>query len=60
MNWRYLRGNLDFALRVGIDPRTLNEALKTETDQIPVLDEILSELSQAKVLIYVQDIGTAY
>lgn len=60
MNWRYVRGNLDFALRVAIDPQPLNEALKTETDQIPVLDEILSELSQAKVLISVQDIGTAY
>jgi hypothetical protein len=33
------------ALRVCIDPRPLNEALKRETYQIPVLYEILLELS---------------
>ncbi|PFX15009.1 Transposon Ty3-I Gag-Pol polyprotein [Stylophora pistillata] len=37
------------ALRVCIDPRPLNEALKRVTYQIPILDEILPELSQAKV-----------
>ena len=37
------------ALRVCIDPRPLNEALKRETYQIPILDEILPESSQAKV-----------
>ena len=37
------------APRVCIDPRPLNEALKRETYQIPILDEILPELSQAKV-----------
>ena len=37
------------ALRVCIDPRPLNKALKRETYQIPILDEILPELSQAKV-----------
>jgi len=36
-------------LRVCIDPWPLNEALKRETYQIPVLDEIVPELSQAKV-----------
>ncbi|PFX25191.1 Retrovirus-related Pol polyprotein [Stylophora pistillata] len=37
------------ALRVCIDPRPLNKALKKETYQIPILDEILPELSQVQV-----------
>ena len=37
------------ALRVCLDPRPLNKALKRETYQMPVLDEILPELAQAKV-----------
>ena len=37
------------ALRVCIDPRPLNKALKKETYQIPILDEILPKLSQAQV-----------
>ena len=37
------------ALRVCLDPRLLNKALKRETYQMPVLDEILPELAQAKV-----------
>ncbi|KAK3723357.1 hypothetical protein QZH41_002823 [Actinostola sp. cb2023] len=37
------------ALRVCIDPRELNKALKRETYQLPILDEILPELAQAKV-----------
>ena len=47
------------ALRVCIDPRPLNEALKRETYQIPVLDEILPELSQAKVFSTV-DLRSGY
>ena len=47
------------ALRVCIDPRPLNEALKRETYQIPILDEILPELSQAKVFSTV-DLGLGY
>ena len=37
------------ALRICIDPRPLNKALKRETYQMPVLDELLPELAQAKV-----------
>ena len=37
------------ALRISIDPRPLNKALKRETYQMPVLDELLPELAQAKV-----------
>ena len=37
------------ALRVCIDPKELNTALKRERYQLPVLDDILPELSQAKV-----------
>ncbi|KAK3742424.1 hypothetical protein QZH41_001017, partial [Actinostola sp. cb2023] len=37
------------ALRVCNDPRELNKALKRETYQLPILDEILPELAQAKV-----------
>ena len=37
------------ALRVCVDPRPLNKALKRETYQMPVLDEVLPELAQAKV-----------
>ena len=37
------------ALRICIDPRPLNKALKRETYQIPVLDEILPVLAQEKV-----------
>jgi hypothetical protein len=37
------------ALRVCIDPRPLNKALKRETYQMPVLDELLPGLAQAKV-----------
>ena len=47
------------ALRVCIDPRPLNEALKRETYQIPILDEILPELSQAKVFSTV-DLRSGY
>ena len=47
------------ALRVCIDPRPLNEALKRETFQIPILDEILPELSQAKVFSTV-DLRSGY
>ena len=36
-------------LRVCVDPRPLNKALKRETFQKPILDEILPDLSQAKV-----------
>ena len=37
------------ALRVCVDPRPLNKALKRETYPMPILDEILPDLSQAKV-----------
>lgn len=37
------------ALRICVDPRPLSKALKRETYQMPILDEILPELSQAKV-----------
>ena len=37
------------ALRICVDPRPLNKALKRETYQMPVLDELLPELAQAKV-----------
>ena len=37
------------ALRVCVDPRPLNKALKRETYPMPVSDEILPDLSQAKV-----------
>lgn len=47
------------ALRVCIDPRPLNEALKRETYQIPVLDEILPESPQAKVFSTV-DLRSGY
>ena len=40
------------ALRVCIDPQPLNGALKWETCQILVLDEILPELSEAKVYLH--------
>ncbi len=36
-------------LRLCIDPRPLNKALRRETLQMPVLDELLPELTQAKV-----------
>ena len=38
------------ALRVCVDPRPLNKVLKRETYPMPILDEILPDLSQAKVL----------
>ena len=47
------------AQRVCIDPRQLNEALKRETFQIPILDEILPELSKAKVFSSV-DLRSGY
>ena len=37
------------ALGVCVDPRPLNKALKRETYPMPILDEILLDLSQAKV-----------
>ena len=37
------------ALRICIDPRPLNAALKRERYQLPVLEDILPELSKAKV-----------
>ena len=37
------------ALRVCIDPQALNKALKRERYQLPVLDDLLPELSKAKV-----------
>jgi len=37
------------ALRVCVDARPLNKVLKRETYPMPILDEMLPELSQAKV-----------
>ena len=37
------------ALRICIDPRPLNQALKTETYQLPVLDDLMPDLAKAKV-----------
>ena len=37
------------ALRVCVDPRPLNKALKRDTYPMPILNEILPDLSQAKV-----------
>lgn len=37
------------ALRICIDPRPLNAALKRERYQLPILEDILPELGQAKV-----------
>ena len=39
----------DGSLRICIDPRSLNLALKREHYQLPVLDDILPDLSKAKV-----------
>ena len=36
-------------LRVCLDPQCLNKALKREHFRLPVLDDILSELSNAKL-----------
>ena len=47
------------ALRVCIDPRPLNKALKRERYQLPVLDDILPELAQAKVFSTV-DLRSGY
>ena len=46
-------------LRVCIDPKQLNSALKREHYQIPVLDELLPELSKAKVFSTV-DLTSGY
>ena len=47
-----------------LDPQELNKALKREHFQLPTLDDILPNLSNAKrfstVLIYVLRIGTSY
>ena len=37
------------ALRVSIDPKPLNAALKRERYHLPVLDDLLPELAEAKV-----------
>ena len=37
------------ALRICIDPKHLNAVLKRETYQLPILDDMLPELAQAKV-----------
>ena len=37
------------ALRICIDPRPLNQALKRETYQLPVLDDLMPDLAKAKV-----------
>ena len=39
----------DGSLRVCLDPRPLNKALKRERYQLPVLDDVLPSLSQAKI-----------
>ena len=47
------------ALRVCIDPRPLNAALKRERYQLPILDDILPELAKAKVFSTV-DLRSGY
>ena len=50
-------------LRVCLDPQELNKAPKCEHFQLPTLDDILPNLSNAKLfllLIYVLRIGTSY
>ena len=47
------------ALTVCIDPRPLNAAVKRERYQLPILDDILSELGQAKVFSNV-DLRSGY
>ena len=37
------------ALRICIDPRPLNQALKRETYQLPVLDDLMPELARAMI-----------
>ena len=37
------------ALRICIDPRPLNQALKRETYQLPILDDLMPELAKAKI-----------
>ena len=47
------------ALRVCIDPKPLNEALKRERYQIPVVDDLLPDLSEARVFSKV-DLASAF
>ena len=37
------------ALRICIDPRPLNQVLKGETHQLPILDDLMPELARAKI-----------
>lgn len=46
-------------LRICIDPRELNKALKREQFQIPIMEDILPELSKAKVFTKI-DVKSAY
>ena len=46
-------------VRICIDPKSLNEALRREWYQLPVLDEILPELSKARVFSKV-DLSSAF
>jgi hypothetical protein len=47
------------ALRVCIDPKPLNEALEGERYQIPVIDDLLPDLSEARVFSKV-DLASAF
>lgn len=46
-------------MRICIDPKPLNEALKRERYQLPVLDELLPELSESRVFTKV-DLSSAF
>ena len=46
-------------LRIGIDPQPLNEALKHEHYRLPVLDDVLPKLRDAKVFSEL-DVREAY
>ena len=46
-------------LRVCIDPKPLNAALKRERYQIPVIDDVLPELAEARVFTKV-DLASAF
>ena len=42
----------DGNVRIGLDPKPLNKALKREINQLPILDDTLPELTKAKVFAY--------
>ena len=49
VNQRAIATKKNGSLRICIDPRSLNLALKREHYQLPVLDDILPDLAKAKI-----------